>query len=302
LKILVADKIHEDGVKLLREVGEVEVATELKPEDLLKKVQDFEVLVVRSATKVTKDVIVSGKKLKLVARAGVGLDNIDVKAAEGAGIKVLNAPEAPTIAVAELAMGLMLSFARKIPQADLSMKQGKWEKKQMMGTELRGKTLGVLGTGKIGQAVAERAKAFEMGILLYDVMKNEEFARKVGGKYVDLETILKNSDYITIHVPMLPQTKGMIGAKELLMMKPTAVLVNTSRGAVVDEAALVKALGEKKIAGACLDVYEQEPPVGSQLLKLQNVVLTPHVGASSVEAQRDAAVIIADKIRKVLKG
>lgn len=302
MKILVADKIHEDGVKLLREVGEVEVATELKPEDLLKKVQDFEVLVVRSATKVTKDVIVSGKKLKLVARAGVGLDNIDVKAAEGAGIKVLNAPEAPTIAVAELAMGLMLSFARKIPQADLSMKQGKWEKKQMMGTELRGKTLGVLGTGKIGQAVAERAKAFEMGILLYDVMKNEEFARKVGGKYVDLETILKNSDYITIHVPMLPQTKGMIGAKELLMMKPTAVLVNTSRGAVVDEAALVKALGEKKIAGACLDVYEQEPPVGSQLLKLQNVVLTPHVGASSVEAQRDAAVIIADKIRKVLKG
>lgn len=301
MKILVADKIHEDGVKLLREAGEVEVATELKPEDLLKKVQNFEVLVVRSATKVTKDVITAGKKLKIVVRAGVGLDNIDVKAAESAGIKVFNAPEAPTVAVAELALGLMLSFARKIPQADLSMKQGEWEKKQMMGTELRGKTLGVVGTGKIGQAVAERAKAFGMSLLFYDVIKNEEFAKKVGARYVDMETLVKSSDYVTMHVPSLPQTKNMIGARELSMMKPTAVLVNTSRGAVVDETALVKALEEKKIAGACLDVYGQEPPVGSPLLKLQNVVLTPHVGASSVEAQRDAAVIIADKIKKELK-
>jgi D-3-phosphoglycerate dehydrogenase len=300
-KILVTDKIHEDGIKLLKEVAEVEVATELKPEELLVKVAGADVLVVRSATKVTKEVIAAGKKLKIIARAGVGLDNIDTKAAEKRGITVLNAPEAPTIAVAELVMALVLSFSRKIPQVDLSTKSGKWEKKQFMGTELRGKTLGVLGTGRIGRAVAERAKAFGMKLLLYDLMKDEEFSEQVGGTYVDMETLLRDSDFVTIHVPRLPQTEHMIGAKELSMMKPTAVLVNTSRGVVVDEVALVDALKNKKIGGACLDVFEKEPPADSPLLEFDNVVLTPHIGASTAEAQREAAVIVTNKIKDAVK-
>jgi D-3-phosphoglycerate dehydrogenase len=300
VKVLVADKLHEDGVKLLKEFAEVEVATGLKPEELMGKVSDCDVLVVRSATKVTADVIAAGKKLKVVARAGVGLDNIDVEAAKARNIKVVNAPEAPTIAVAELAVGLMLSFARKIPRADASTKQGKWEKKELMGTELRGKTIGIIGTGHIGQAVGYRVKAFQTKLLFYDVVQNQEFAEQTGGKYVDLDTLLRESDYITLHVPLLPSTKQMIGKRELELMKPTAVLINTSRGKIVDEKALIEALQNGRIAGACLDVYETEPLVDSPLFKLPNVVLTPHIGASTVEAQRDAAIIVAKKIKDAI--
>jgi D-3-phosphoglycerate dehydrogenase len=196
----------------------------------------------------------------------------------------------------------MLSFSRKIPQADLSMKDGKWEKKLFLGEELRGKTLGIIGSGKIGQAVAERAKAFEMKLLLYDVVKNEEFAKRVGAKYVELDVLLREADFITFHVPLTPKTERMMGSREFSLMKPTAVLINTSRGKVIDEAALLQALEEKKIAGACLDVYEKEPPTDSPLLKFWNVVLTPHIGASTVEAQREAAVIIANKIKKAIEG
>lgn len=296
VKILVSDKLHEDGVKLLREFAEVDVATGLKPEELLERIKGYDVLVVRSATKVTADVVAAGKNLKVVARAGVGLDNIDVKAAEARNIKVFNAPEASTVGVAELVLGLMLSFARHIPRADAGMKQGKWEKKELMGTELRGKTLGIIGTGHIGQAVGHRAAAFHMKLLLYDVVQNHDFARQVGGRYVDLETLLRESDYVALHVPLNPTTKHMMGKKQLETMKPTAVLINTSRGAVVDEKALVEALRDKKIAGACVDVYEQEPLVDSPLSKLPNVVLTPHIGASTAEGQRDAAIIVAEKI------
>jgi D-3-phosphoglycerate dehydrogenase len=300
VKVLVADKIHEDGVKLLREFAEVEVATGLKPDELMERVRDCDILVVRSATKVTADVIAAGRKLRVVARAGVGLDNIDVEAAKSRGIKVLNAPEAPTVAVAELVFGLMLSFARQIPRADASTKQGRWEKKELMGTELRGKTLGIIGTGNIGQAVGHRAKAFQMKLLFHDVVQNQEFAEQTGGKYVDLDTLLRESDYITLHLPLLPSTKHMIGKRELELMKPTAVLVNTSRGKIIDEKALIEALQKRRIAGACLDVYETEPIVDSPLLKLPNVILTPHVGASTVEAQRDAAIIVAKKIKDAI--
>jgi D-3-phosphoglycerate dehydrogenase len=302
VKILITDKIHEDGVKLLREFAEVEIATDLKPAELLARVGDFDVLVVRSATKVTEDVIRAGEKLKVIARAGAGLDNIDTEAAGKRGIKILNAPEAPTVAVAELVIALVLSFSRKIPQADLSMKSGKWEKKLFLGGELRGKTLGIVGSGKIGQAVGERAKAFGMKLLLYDVVKNEEFAKRVGAKYVGLDVLLREADFITLHVPLTPKTERMIGSREFSLMKPTAVLINTSRGKIIDEAALLQALEEKKIAGACLDVYEKEPPIDSPLLKFQNVVLTPHIGASTVEAQREAAVIIANKIKMAIEG
>jgi len=300
IKVLVADKFHEDGVKLLREFTEVEVATGLKPDELLERVKDFDVLVVRSATNVTADVIAAGKKLRVVARAGAGLDNIDVEAAKARNIKVINAPEAPTVAVAELVIGHMLSFARRIPRGDASTKQGRWEKKELMGTELRGKTLGIIGTGHIGQAVGHRAKSFQMKLLLCDVVQNREFAGQTGGEYVDMDALLRESDYITLHVPLLPGTKQMIGKRELELMKPTAVLVNTSRGKIIDEKALIEALQNKRIAGACLDVYEIEPPVDSPLFKLSNVILTPHVGASTVEAQRDAAVIVAKKIKDVI--
>jgi D-3-phosphoglycerate dehydrogenase len=302
VRILVCDKIHEDGIRILREFADVDVSTGMKPEELLAKVPDYDAIVVRSATKVTAEVISAGKSLKAIARAGVGLDNVDTKAALARNIKLINSPEASTVAVAELVMGLMLSFARKIPRADLGTKQGKWEKKELMGTELRGKTLGIIGTGNIGKAVGRRAAAFEMRLLLYDVVRDEGFAREVGGRYVELDELLRNSDYVTLHVPLLPETRHMIGKRELEMMKQGAVLINTSRGAVVDEKELIEALKGGKIGGACLDVYETEPLTDSPLLSLPNVVLTPHIGASTIEAQREAAVVVAQKLKKFFEG
>jgi D-3-phosphoglycerate dehydrogenase len=299
-KILVTDPIHEDGLKALREFAEVEVATGLKPAELIEKVKGYEVLVVRSATKATKDVIDAGGQLKVIARAGSGLDNIDVEAAEARGIKVINTPEASTIAVAELVLGHMLSFARHLQRADAGTKAGQWEKSKLMGTELRDKTLGIVGAGRIGQAVGYKAKAFSMNLLAHDVIQNEEFVEWVGVKYVDLDALLRESDYVTLHVPLTPKTKHMIGKRELELMKPTAVLINTSRGEVVDEGALVEVLRAGGIAGACLDVYRQEPPRDSPLLKLPNVVLTPHIGASTHEAQRDAAMIMVKKVKDAL--
>ncbi|MEA1905309.1 MAG: hydroxyacid dehydrogenase [Candidatus Hadarchaeota archaeon] len=299
-RVLITDPIHDDGIKALREFAEVGVKTNLKSEELADCIANYDVLIVRSATKVTREVIEAGDKLKLIVRAGVGLDNIDLKAAEARDVKVLNTPEAPTVSVAELVLGLMLTWARRISQADASMKRGKWEKSKLAGTELRGKTLGIIGTGRVGRAVAYRARAFEMKLLAYDVELNSEFAKKAGVQYVDLKTLLRESDYVTLHVPLMPQTEHMIGEREFELMKPTAVLVNTARGEIIDEAALVRVLKEKKIAGACLDVYEQEPPEGSPLLRLSNTVLTPHLGASSKEAQREAAVLAAKKIREEL--
>jgi D-3-phosphoglycerate dehydrogenase len=300
MNVLVADKIHEDGVKMLREFAEVDVSTGLKPAELIAKIGGYDILVVRSATKVTKEVIDAGKQLKIIARAGVGLDNIDAEAAEARGIKVINAPEAPTVAVAELVLGMMLSWVRHLPQADASMKAGRWEKAQLMGSELRGKTLGIVGTGRIGRAVGYKAKVFLMNLLVHDPTQSVEFMERTGAKYADLEALLRESDFVTLHVPLTPQTRHMIGKRELGLMKASAVLINTSRGGVIDEAALAEALQQGKIAGACLDVYEKEPPVDSPLLKLSNVVLTPHLGASTVEAQQDAALIVARKIKEAL--
>lgn len=300
MKILVADEIHEDGIKALQEFAEVDVATSLKPTELIERIEQYDVLVVRSATKVTKKVIEAGKRLKVIARAGVGLDNIDVETAEIQGIKVINAPEAPSVAVAELVFALMLAWIRHIPSADLSVKAGKWEKASFVGSELRGKKLGIVGCGRIGRAVGLRARAFEMRLLAHDLKPSNEFAKQTGADNVDLDTLLRESDFVTIHIPLMPETKHFIGERELDLMKPTAVLINTSRGGVVDEAALVKALQIGKIAGACLDVYENEPPSDSPLLNLPNVVLTPHLGASTHETQRDAAMIIVEKIKEAL--
>jgi D-3-phosphoglycerate dehydrogenase len=300
MRVLIADPIHEDGIKLLQGFAEVDVKIGLKPVELTRCIDKYDVLVVRSATRVTREIINAGEKLKIIARAGAGLDNIDVNAAEARNIKVLNTPEAPTIAVAELVLGLMLAWVRQLPRADASVKQGKWEKTKLVGSELRGKTLGIVGTGRIGRAVGHKAKAFLMNLLVYDIVQNAEFAERTGARYVDLNKLLRESDFITLHVPLTDETRHMIGKQELKLMKPTAVLINTSRGEVVDEAALVEALERGRIAGACLDVYEREPPKDSRLLKLPNVLLTPHIGASTFEAQREAALLIARRIKEAV--
>jgi D-3-phosphoglycerate dehydrogenase len=297
MKILVSDAIAEEGIAKLREAGfEVEVKTGLKPEELIKAIPEYDGLIVRSATKVTREVIQAGKNLKAIGRAGIGLDNIDTEAAKERGIKVLNTPGATTISVAELTMGHMLALARHIPQATASLKAGKWEKKQFMGTELYGKTLGIIGVGRIGREVAKRASAFGMDIVAYDPYVREADVRDLGLKLLPLEDLLQYSDYITIHVPLTPETRHMLGKREFELMKPGVRIINCARGGVIDEQALYEALVSGKVAGAALDVFEEEPPKDNPLLKLDNVIGTPHLGASAEEGQLRAGVEIAEKM------
>ncbi|QOR94983.1 hydroxyacid dehydrogenase [Thermosphaera chiliense] len=304
MKILVASRIHEKAIQLLRENGfEVSVVEEPPEEELARLIKGFDGLIVRSKPLVTRKVIESADRLKVIARAGVGLDNIDVEAAKEKGITLINAPESSTQSVAELAVGLMLAVARKIAFSDRKMREGYWAKKEAMGVELSGKTLGVIGAGRIGSAVARIAKyGFNMHILYYDVSCREDLSKELGAECVSIEELLKRSDIVTIHVPLLPETRHMINEQRLRLMKKTAILINTSRGAVVDTAALVKALSEGWIAGAGLDVFEEEPlPRDHPLTKLENVVLTPHIGASTKEAQEKAGIEVARKIVEFFK-
>jgi len=244
------------------------------------------------------------KNLKVAARAGVGLDNIDVKEAEAKGVKVINTPEAPSVAVAELTIGFMLSLARAIPLADRKMKSSEWIKSTLTGSELRNKTLGIIGFGRIGYQVAKRAKAFEMKVLAYDVAleKLMDYVKEVGAEATTLQQLLKRSDFITLHVPLLPQTRHMIGEKEISAMKNGAYLINTSRGGIIEEEALKKALKSGKLAGAALDVFEEEPPKDTSLSGLDKVVCTPHIGAQTEEAQKDAGIIVAEKLIEIFRG
>ena len=301
-KVIVADQINEKGIKALEEVAEVVVDTAITQEELINKIKDFDAIIVRSRTKVTRDVIEAADKLKIIARAGVGVDNVDVEAATERGIMVVNAPESTSITVAEHAMGLIMSLARKISIADKSVKEGKWEKSKFMGIELNGKTLGIIGMGRIGTQVAIRAKAFGMEILVYDPYITEEAGVELGVTVVELDYLLKNSDIMTIHVPLTPETKYLIARKEFEIMKENAFIVNCARGGIINEDDLYVALKESKIAGAGLDVFENEPPQGNPLLELDNLVVTPHIGASTKEAQRDAAIIVANEIKKALTG
>jgi len=297
-RVLVSDQIHEEGIEKLRQAGfEVDVKPTISQDELRKAVSNYDTLIVRSRTKVTKEIIEAGKKLKAIGRAGAGLDNIDVETAEKRGITVLNTPEAPAEAVAELTIGLMISLARSIPLADQAMKRGEWIKKNLTGWELSGKTLGVVGLGNIGERVARIAKSMGMKILITKrTPPKPELLRELEGEFVPLPELLQRSDVITIHVPFTPQTHHMIGAKKLQLMKDGAFLINTSRGAIVDEKALLEALQSGKLGGAALDVYETEPPTDLTLIRLPNVVCTCHIGAQTEEGQRTASILIAEKI------
>ncbi|WP_296888115.1 phosphoglycerate dehydrogenase [uncultured Methanobrevibacter sp.] len=303
MKVLVADAINEKGIENLKEVADVTVDTSITPEELVNTIHEYDGIIVRSRTKVTKEVISKADNLKIIARAGVGVDNIDLDAATEKGIMVVNSPESTSITVAEHTMGLLLSMARKLSIADKSVKEGKWEKKKFMGVELRNKTLGVIGMGRIGSQVVNRCKAFEMDAVAYDPYLPEEVAKQMGVELTDLETVLKKADFITIHVPLTPETKHLISNKEFEIMKDTAFITNCARGGIIDEEALYDALKNDKIGGAALDVYEDEPPAeNSKLFELDNIVLTPHIAASTKEAQRDAAIIVADEIIDLFKG
>jgi D-3-phosphoglycerate dehydrogenase len=303
LKVLVCDLIDPEGIELLKEFGfEVLLEPEISMEDLKRKVAEYHVLIVRSRTKVTKDIIDAGKNLKIIARAGAGVDNIDVEYAEKKGVRVVCTPEAVATAVAELTMGLILSLARQIPMADRAMKEGKWIKKEIVGWELQGKTLGIIGLGRIGQRVAKLAKAFGMKIIACELNSvSEHLLKELDVEIVPLEELLKKSDIITLHVPLTQETYHMIGKKEIEQMKNGVYIVNTSRGSIIDEKALFEALKNGKIAGAALDVYEKEPPNDFSLIKLPNVICTPHIGAQTLEAQKYASIIVAQKIISIVK-
>ena len=302
-KILVCDPVHEEGIEKLKQAGfEVDVNPTITPEQLTKIVSNYDALIVRSRTKVTREIIEAGRRLRVIGRAGAGLDNIDLETAKQRGITVLSTPEALAEAVAELTIGLIISLARSIPLADRTLKEGKWIKKKLMGWQLEDKTLGTIGLGKIGERVAKIAKALGMKIVIREIIPlSPELLKELETEVVPLKELLQRSDVITLHVPLTSQTYHMIGAKEFQLMKNGAFLVNTSRGAVVDEKALLTALKSGKIGGAALDVYEVEPPRDLELIKLPNVVCTAHIGAQTKEAQNAAASMIAEKIINSLK-
>jgi len=303
IKILVCDPIDTEGVERLRQEGfEVDFKPSIELAELEKVVKDYDALVVRSRTKVTRQLIEKGSRLKVVGRVGAGVDNIDLEAAKKRGVTVLNTPEAPADSVAELTIGLMLAFARRISYADRSMKEGKWAKKELEGTLLNGKTLGLIGLGNVGTKVAKVARAFGMKILVTKrTPPSREILETLEAEYVPLDELLRRSDVVSVHVPLTEQTSNMIGVEEFSLMKKGAILINTSRGNIVNEDALLEALKSGKLGGAGLDVYCSEPPLNLELVRLPNVVCTPHIGAQTGEAQKAASVLLAEKISRFFK-
>ena len=302
--VLICDQVNPTLNEILEKNGlQITYEPEITPEQIEEKIGNFEVVIVRSRTKITKDMIVKAEKCKIIARVGVGLDNIDQVAAKEKNIRVINAVEGAMNAVAELVIGLMLSLAREIPRADREVRNGNWIKKELMGTELRGKYLGIVGLGNIGKRLGRLAKALNMNIIGYDVVPiDEEFSKEVGLMKADLGTLLASSDYISLHVPLLDSTKHLINAEKMDTMKNTSRIINTSRGGVIDEDALYEYLKDGKLGGAALDVFEVEPATSNKLASLPNFISTPHMGAQTKEAQSLAANVIAEKIIQILRG
>ena len=302
--VLICDQVNPTLNDILEKNGlKITYEPEITPEQISEKIENFDVVIVRSRTKLTKDLIEKASKCKIIARVGVGLDNIDQNAAKEKGIRVINAVEGAMNAVAELVIGLMLSLAREIPRADREVRNGNWIKKELMGTELRGKYLGIVGLGNIGKRLGRLARALNMNIIGFDVVPiDDEFSKEVGLMKTDLDTLLASSDYVSLHVPLLDSTKHMIDSTKMASMKNTARIINTSRGGVIDEEALYQALKNGELGGAALDVFEVEPATSNNLATLPNFISTPHMGAQTKEAQSLAANVIAEKIIQILRG
>lgn len=300
--ILICDAIAEDGLTILQQSGNVSVELGLKEAQLIERASHFDAIMVRSATKITRPVLEAATRLQIVGRAGVGVDNIDIEAATERGVIVVNSPGGNTVAVAELTLGMMLALVRRLMPAHQSTSSGQWKRSQLMGNQLWGKTLGVVGVGRIGVEVIKRAQSFGMTVLGYDPFLTSARAQQLNIEATTVEEILRRADFVSLHTPLTPQTKGLINAEAIATMKDGAFVINCSRGGIIDEAALFEALQTGKLGGAGLDVFEQEPPQNSPLLGLDNVVLTPHLGASTEEAQVEVAVDVARQIVDVLAG
>ena len=297
MKVLISDNLSPRGIEVLKQSGlEVDVKTGMKPEELKACIGQYHGLIIRSATKVTAEIVEAATNLKVVGRAGSGLDNVDKAAASKKGIVVMNTPGGNTITTAEHTIALMFALARQIPQATASMKQGKWEKKRFMGVELFKKTIGIVGIGNIGKHVARRALSLGMIVIGYDPYLSDENAKEMGIEKVDLTTLFKRSDFITIHTPITSETKNLISTKTIQLMKDGVRIINCARGGIVNEAELYEALKSGKVAGAALDVFEKEPPGENPLLTLDSVICTPHLGAATEEAQENVAVAIAEQV------
>lgn len=307
-KVLVSDPLAEAGIAKLRAIADitVDVKTGLKPEELKAIIGEYDALAVRSETKVTSDILGAANKLQIIGRAGVGVDNIDVSAATQKGVVVVNSPDGNTLAAAELTVGLMLALARKIAQGDATMKAGKWDRKKFVGNELYGKTVGIVGLGKIGYAVAQRLRGFEVELIAYNPFVSEEETRKLGVEPVSLDDLVTRSDYITVHTPLNNDTRGLIGSPQFAQMKDGVRIINVARGGIIDEAALADAVRSGKVGGYAVDVFTKEPPDADNPLLAADVaannVLTPHLGASSEEAQIKVAVDVCEQIVDVLQG
>jgi len=302
--VLICDEVDPILNKILTDNGlKVSYEPEITTQQILEKISNFNIIIVRSRTTITKEMIDKAANCKIIARVGVGLDNVDQNAAKEKNIRVINAVEGAMNAVAELVLGLMLSLARQTTRSDRAIRNGQWLKKELKGTELRGKYLGIIGLGNIGKRLGRLARGLNMNIIGYDVIPiDEEFSKEVGLMKADLSTLLQSSDYVSIHVPLLDSTYHLLDAQKISTMKKTAKIINTSRGGVVDEDALYEAIKNGTLGGAALDVFEKEPAVGHKLAELDNVILTPHIGAQTKEAQSLAANVIGEKIIQILRG
>lgn len=303
MKVLAMDKTAEEGLKIIREAGiEVDSKTGLAEDELVKIIPEYDALIVRSETKVTLKIIEAGKNLKIIGRAGVGVDNIDLPTATKNGVIVVNSPEGNTVAAAEHTWAMLLSMARQIPQAHGKLKAGVWDKKSFKGVEVLNKTLGVVGIGKIGRRVASYALGMGMRVIASDPFVTAEYAKSLGVELKSLDEVIKESDFITFHIPKTKETANMVNAESIAKMKKGVRIVNVARGGIVDEKALYQALKNKQVAAAALDVFEKEPCESSPLFELDNVVVTPHLGASTIEAQVNVAIDVAEQVIEVLKG